>query len=113
MKIPYASSAVVSDRKITGYLLNPAHPVGGSKALFFIRHGFSPEHGGDLKSALLRHLAENEVAGQEQTRYGTRFVVDGPLHAPDGTVLNIRCAWYIDSQAETPRFITAHPLPKS
>jgi len=113
MKIPYADRAVVPELKIIGYLLNPAHPVGGSKALFFIRHGFSLERWEDLKSALLRHLAENEVAGQEQTRHGTRFVVDGPIDAPDGTVLNIRCAWYIDSSAANPRFVTAHPLPKS
>lgn len=113
MKIPHAASAVVPERKINGYLLNPAHPVGGSKALFFIRHGFSPGHWEDLKLVLLRHLAENEVAGLEHTRYGTRFVVDGPVHAPDGTVLNIRCAWYIDSEGEIPRFVTAHPLPKS
>ena len=111
MKIPHAIRARIPDRKITGYLLNPAHPAGGSKAAFFIRHGFSIERWTELKSALLRHAVENEVVEQEQTRHGTRVVVDGPLKAPDGTVLNIRSAWYIDSTV--PRFVTAHPLPKS
>jgi hypothetical protein len=32
MKLPNADLAVVSERKVTLYLLNPAHPVGGSKA---------------------------------------------------------------------------------
>jgi hypothetical protein len=111
MKIPHLQLATIPDRKITGYLLNPAHPAGGSKAAFFIRHGFSIERWSELKSALLRHAAESEVVAQEQTRYGTRFVVDGPLKAPDGTLLNLRSAWYIESTI--PRFVTAHPLPKS
>ena len=34
MKLPNAESAIVSEQKITCYLLNPAHPAGGSKALF-------------------------------------------------------------------------------
>lgn len=42
MKLPHVESAVVPERKITHYLLNPAHPAGGSKARFFLRHGFSP-----------------------------------------------------------------------
>ena len=48
----------------------------------------------------------------EETRHGTRYVVDGPLNAPDGTVLRVRSAWYIDPNGDAPRFVTAHPLPK-
>jgi len=112
MKLPNAERAVVPERKMVAYLLNPAHPAGGSKAQFFLRFGFSAAHWSDLAEALAKHARANEVAETEQTRYGMRFVVDGPLKAPDGTVLNIRCAWYIDSGSEMPRFVTAHPLPK-
>jgi hypothetical protein len=38
--------------------------------------------------------------------------VDGPLTAPDGTILNVRSAWYIDLGGDAPRFVTAHPLPR-
>jgi hypothetical protein len=31
----------VPERKVTHYLLNPAHPAGGSKASFFLRFGFT------------------------------------------------------------------------
>ena len=49
----------------------------------------------------------------EQTAHGTRYVVDGPLAAPDGSRLNVRSAWYIDPDGGgVPRFVTAHPLPK-
>ena len=65
MKIPHAKSSSIPDRKITGYLLSPAHPAGGSKAVFFIRHGFSIERWTELKSALLRHAVENEFVGYD------------------------------------------------
>ena len=110
--MPNAQWAVVPEQKITGYLLNPAHPAGGSKAHFFLRFGFSAAGWRELATALVRHAQETEVAAREQTRHGVRYVVDGPLKAPSGRVLNIRCAWYIDTGSETPRFVTAHPLPR-
>jgi hypothetical protein len=65
-----------------------------------------------LAEALVRHAKDNEVVEAEQTRHGTRYAVDGPLTAPDGTILNVRSAWYIDPGSDIPRFVTAHPLPK-
>lgn len=113
MRLPNDQRASVPERKVTLYLLNPAHPAGGSKAVFFIRFGFTAAEWRRLAEALLQHARENEVVATEETRHGTRYVVDGPLRAPDGTNLNVRCAWFIDSGADTPRFVTAHPLPKS
>jgi hypothetical protein len=112
VKLPNAHLAIVSELKITRYLLNPAHPAGGSKASFFIRFGFAVARWRQLADALIRHAHENEVVETEQTRHGTRYAVDGPLKAPDGTVLNVRTAWYIDPGSDRPRFVTAHPLPK-
>jgi hypothetical protein len=112
MKLPNAERAVVSERKLTQYLLNPAHPAGGSKAWFFLRFGFTAAEWQKLANALLRHARENEVAATEQTHHGQRYVVEGRLIAPDGAGLNVRSAWYIDAGGDAPRFVTAHPLPK-
>ena len=112
MKLPDAESATVPERKVTHYLLNPAHAAGGSKAAFFLRFGFTVVEWQRLAEALLRHARENEVVETEQTRHGTRFVVDGPLAAPDGTRLNVRSAWYIHPGGGAPRLVSAHPLPK-
>ena len=112
MKVPGAESATVPEKKIVSYLLNPAHPAGGSKASFFIRFGFSAAHWRQLAEALLRHVRENEVVQTEPTRHGTRYAVDGPLDASDGTVLNVRTLWYIDTDGRGLRFVTAHPMPK-
>jgi hypothetical protein len=111
--LPNAQSAIVPERKITHYLLNPAHPVGGSKAVFFLRFGFTAAEWQRLAEALLRHARENEVVAMEETAHGHRYIVDGPLTAPDGSCLNIRSAWYINPDGGAPRFVTAYPLPKS
>jgi hypothetical protein len=112
MKLPNAHLATVPEQKMTRYLLNPAHPAGGSKASFFLRFGFTVAGWRRLAEALLRHARENEVRERESTKHGTRYVVDGPLTAPDGATLNVRSAWYIHPGADGPRFVTAHPLPR-
>lgn len=112
MKLPSVESAIVPEEKITQYLLNRAHPAGGSKAVFFLGFGFKTEEWQLLGEALLRHARDNEVVESEETRYGIRYAIDGPLVAPDGGVLNVRTAWYIDIGSTVPRFVTADPLPK-
>lgn len=47
MKLPNAELAIVPEQKITLYLLDPTHPVGGSKASFFLRFGFTATECGD------------------------------------------------------------------
>ena len=85
MKLPNVQSATVPERKVTHYLLNPAHPAGGSKAWFFLRFGFSVGEWQKLAEALLRHAREGEVVETEDTPHGRRYVVEGSLLAPDGT----------------------------
>ena len=65
-----------------------------------------------MTEALIRHARQNEISSTEIISRGIRYAVDGPLPAPDGMVLNVRVAWFIDSGSTVPRFITAHPLPK-
>jgi hypothetical protein len=96
MKLPNAELAFVPERKVTHYLLNPAHPAGGSKSWFFLRFGFTVAEWQKLPDALLRITRENEVVETEQTPHGRHYVVEGKLIAPVGTGLNVCSAWYID-----------------
>ena len=113
MKLPNAHLAVVAERKVTRYLLNPAHPAGGSKAAFFLRFGFTSKEWSRLAESLLQHARENDVVAAEQTAHGVRYVIDGRLKTNAGPSLNVRAAWFIDRGGGPPRFITAHPRPKS
>jgi len=112
MKLPNADRAIVPPAKIVNYLLSPTHRAGKSKAAFFSSFGFSANDWPTMTAALRRHATENAVSMTEETEFGLRYFVDGPMRAPDETLLNVRSVWYIDAEERVPRFVTAHPLRK-
>ncbi|MEW6690163.1 MAG: DUF6883 domain-containing protein [Pseudomonadota bacterium] len=110
MKLPYVEAAEIAAEKIIGYLLSPTHRAGKSKAAFFGKHGFNADEWQVLAAALRAHAAGNPASRVEESAYGTRYVIDGPLGAPDGSALNVRSVWFISRGAVVPRFATAYPL---
>jgi hypothetical protein len=112
MRLPGVEKAEVSETKVVRYLLSTSHRAGKSKAVFFMEFGFAQARWEELDRALRQHARNNDVAREEKTQFGTRYVIDGSLQAPDGRMLNVRTAWFVDSEGDSPRFITAHPLPR-
>lgn len=110
MKLPNYERATVPEAKITKYLLSPTHRDGRPKAPFFTRFGFSPAAWETLARTLIRHAAENEVTEVEGAPYGTRYVIEGMIHAPDGRTPAIRLVWFIETGEQDPRFVTSYPL---
>ena len=107
--LPDADAAFVEPDKLTEYLLNPDHPVGGDKAAFLARFGFRREAWRALEAALLAHARAGEVVGERQSRYGHHYTVQGPLATPDGRNPTVRTAWVVAWGERQPRFVTAHP----
>jgi len=110
VNLPNHQNAVVPEEKITGYLLCATHRDGRHKAAFFTHFGFSPESWQELAAALLRHAADHELAGTEDSPFGKRYVVEGIMNTPVGRTPLLRSVWFIETGAETPRFVTAYPL---
>ena len=110
MKLPNYEDAIVPETKITGYLLSIKHRDGRSKAEFFIQLGFSPAAWEELVKALLRHIADNEIAKIEDSPFGTRYTIEGLLFAPEGKTAVVRSVWFIEEGEDIPRFVTAYPL---
>lgn len=110
MRLPNVDKAQITEAKIVMYLLSTTHRAGKSKAAFFMQFGFTAPRWQELANALKQHAIHNEITIEEKTAFGSRYVIDGPLEAPDGTWLNVRSAWFIDNEGEVPRFVTAHPL---
>ena len=108
-RLPNADRAIVEDGKLAGYLLNLAHPDGGSKARFFLAHGFNTDRPDDLRAALLTHGRGQPVASVQSLSYGTRYAVVGPLALPDGVTRALRTVWQVDNGTDFPRLITAYP----
>ncbi len=79
MKLPNNREAVVSERKITGYLLSEDHPVGKAKAKFFKSLGYSRENIRQICDALVSIAVFNEVTETIGTPYGMKYIIDGEI----------------------------------
>lgn len=84
MKLPNVENAEIPQSKITKYLLSTTHRAGKSKASFFMQFGFDVDRWEALAVALKQHAVENEIALEEKTIFGTRYIINGRLKAPDG-----------------------------
>jgi len=88
--------AVVEKEKVLGYLLNPRHRYGASKAQFFFSYGFTEEKWSVLADALKRHAGEHSVAKVVETGFGPRFQIDGELSTPSARNPLVRTVWQQD-----------------
>ena len=60
-RIPNGDRALVENEKLTGYILNPAHPTGRHKARVFAASlGLTVQHAEDLAQALRAAAASSE-----------------------------------------------------
>ena len=94
--------------KITGYLLNDAHPEGSGKAAFFRHFGFRADQPDVLQAALLGLARTIEV--QESTfPHGLKYVGVGVLTCPNGRRARILTVWVMRLGHPPPYFVTAYP----
>ena len=84
MKLPYAAHARVDRNKIATYLLSTSHPDGGSKARYFTAFGFRANKWQIFVRALKKHGENCELRSSVESKYGTRYSLDGLLETPDG-----------------------------
>ncbi len=109
MILPNAENAIVSEDKLTAYLLDIGHRRGGSKAKLLLSLGYEVRHwqrfAHDLRS---QHLIA-EVIDQRETSWGRRFEIVAPLTGPSGDTVMFRSIWQIDLGTDYPRLITMYP----
>ncbi len=110
MKLPHADRLEIPQAKVVQYLLSSTHRAGRGKAGFFAACGFQVSAWETLADALRQQAKGNDVTLSEDTPFGTRYIIEGPLVAPNGRQLKVRTVWFIDKDGQTPRFVTAYPL---
>lgn len=65
----------------------------------------------DLLEKSLRDIAKsNEVIETESSEYGTKYVIDGEIEAPNRKAIKLRNVWLIEKGGKRPRFVTAYPV---
>ena len=109
MPIPNAHSAFVPPEKLTDYLLNEQHPVGGSKAKWFISLGYDPANPVALELELLSKVRSSDKYTEFATAFGKKYVVSGTISTPKGQCANLITVWIVERPNTEPRFVTAVP----
>lgn len=109
MRLPNGIRAFVERDKVLKYLMNLRHPEGAGKARFFLSLGLRREEWPVLAEELLRVAAEGSVAQVVESAHGSKYIVDGVLHAPKGQTALVRTVWIRERGHERPRLITAYP----
>jgi hypothetical protein len=107
--LPNVDRAFVDPRKLTAYLLSPAHKLGAAKATFFESFGFTLDMWPDLRDAMLLHARSGAVVDTSSTVYGQVYEVNGRLETPDGRNPFVLVVWMIRIGEDFPRLVTAVP----
>jgi len=104
--IPHASNAVIDPNKLTGYALNPAHPVGGNKArVFESALGITSANAGSLSQQILSGVRTQAARPGRTDQYGTRYSVDVPVVGPTGSG-TVTTGWIVRPNSTTPSMTT-------
>jgi hypothetical protein len=99
----------IDARKITDYLLNDEHKVGGPKAKFFKAFGFSLLDPLVFEMALLRHPNDATEGWSIETEHGIKSIVIGPLHVPDGRRPLVKTVLMQSRTSNVHRLTSAYP----
>jgi hypothetical protein len=113
-QLPDAPEEVeVQARKLTDYLLNPAHPVGKSKARFFEKElGITQEDSAFLHAQLVDGLANFTFEQVRLDNYGIRFTANLPVKGRNGASVSIETGWII-RPGNRASLVTAYPGKKN
>lgn len=108
MKLPNAHLAIVDEKKVVEYLLNPMHADNGGKASFFQTLGFDRDNWRAFVTALRSVAVSGEVVRTVESPHGTKYVVDGRIDTPKARAHMVRSVWIVDRGLEAPRLVTTY-----
>lgn len=97
----------IETNKLSDYLLNIQHPDGFSKAKFFLAHKFNEEN---LLKSLLNHLESNDSIKTIQVVFGTKYVIEAKITAPDNYTFTLRSIWMKSRINNVLKFVSAYPI---
>ena len=92
MKLPNGDKAVVTQKKLLGYLLNPNHKDGKEHALLFERLlGINLTNANLLYDALIKAAVDEEAVPGQPSPYGEKYEIRFQMTASRGsyTVLSV------------------------
>jgi hypothetical protein len=107
--LPNAGRAEIDPRKLYGYLLNTAHPVGRFKARFFASLGYVADEWQALEADLrIQHLSQ-PANPDPRRRHGQTWTIRAILKGPNGQSAGVVSVWFIPADRDVPHLVTAYP----
>lgn len=108
-RLPNYKRAIIPQRKIGNYLLNPSKSNG--KSDFFNSLGYNMKNAERFEKDIRKGLESNKAMSYHKDKFGnTSFDVNMPLGI--GKKVMVTTAWRVDKGSTAPRFITAYPREK-
>jgi RHS repeat-associated protein len=99
------------DDKLTRYLLNADHPVGGSKTKWFKEAlGYTQSNMDDLAKQIVFDPTKAVQTGV--TEYGTKFNQSISITGANGKVIDVTFAWMKSAEDDVVRLVTSIPTKK-
>jgi hypothetical protein len=108
MPFPDAEHAIVAKEKICEYLLNPSHPVGGSKAVWFASIGYTLDNWRELADDLLQLARTSDDFIAKPSPFGVKYEVSGQVGRSGHRQAVVLSVWIVEEDA-SPRLVTAYP----
>ncbi len=110
MKLPNPENAIIDNRKLAGYCLNPNHSEGKHKArVFKSALNLDLDNIEILRSALLKAVTENDAVLDRENNYGKKYIIDFPLTHQNNTAI-IHSVWIVRNNENYPRLVTCYVL---
>lgn len=102
-RLPNYQSAIIDERKLIGYALNPNHPTGSHKARRILSAlGLDASHSTQIIEAIRIALNTHHAVEGSSIQWGRVFTVDFSLTGPVGEAI-VRTSWIIDNENDVPR----------
>jgi hypothetical protein len=108
MAFPDAEKSIVTKEKLCDYLLNPAHPVGGTKAAWFASVGYTRQNWDELRDDLLTIATSCENFIAKPSPYGVKYETAGEIGTDDRRPGGVVAVWIVEENSP-PRLVTAYP----
>ena len=94
--VPLADEAIIPREKLTGYALNPNHPIGGNKArVFQSALGYNVGNYKGLMDQVYKNLGTQQAVYRGTSQYGYNFEVKMNIKGPNGATKNVVTGWMI------------------
>lgn len=105
-----AHRAIIDERKVRDYLLNPLHARGRHKARAFAAAlGYQRFDYARLITQIRAGILRHEAVSVDIVPHGERLRVDIPVAGPSGRA-TVRTLWIIRTDEDVPTFTSAYPI---